>query len=234
MPRFRQFLRELLSRSPPRAPPALASASPSSAKEPSDTTATSAANLAVDPPSTPSTTLAGMVQSNSTVPCPATTSSLGSVLSTPALLKNNATSNLIVFSAPSCAETSQANSTPLGPSQLGSLPSSSPGRAILEKALAELGEEERTAVKKFASISDDDPKAALDKAYQAAKTQQNVYESKAWVWTVGGHKTKLRDLASNVVKLLDTFKEVGDALTSLDPVHAGLPWAGLKILLEVR
>lgn len=104
----------------------------------------------------------------------------------------------------------------------------------MEKALTELGEEERTAVKKFASMSDDDPKAALDKTYQAAKTQQNGYDSKAWVWTVGGRKIKLRDLASNVVRFLDTFKEVGDVLTSLDPVHAGLPWAGLKILLEVR
>jgi hypothetical protein len=159
---------------------------------------------------------------------------VGSVPSTPDLPINNATSSPTVSSRPLCAETCQANSTPLGPSQLGSSPSSSPGRAILEKALAELGEEERTAVKEFASMSDEDPKAALDTAYQAAKTQQNVYNSKAWVWTVGGHKIKLRDLASNVVKFLDAFKDVGDILTSLDPVHAGLPWAGVKILLEVR
>jgi hypothetical protein len=103
----------------------------------------------------------------------------------------------------------------------------------LEKALTALEEEERTVVKEYASIGGNDPKPALDAAYQAAETQRKEYESKAWVWTVGGHKIEFRVLANNVVMFLDKFKEVGNLLTSLDPVHAGLPWAGVKILLEV-
>lgn len=78
------------------------------------------------------------------------------------------------------------------------------------------------------------PKPALDAAYKAAEKKQNEYKDKAWVWTVGKHKIQLRDVASNVVKFLDKFKEVGDVVTSIDPLHAGLPWAAFKVLLEVR
>jgi hypothetical protein len=234
MPKFKS-LRKLLSHSPPRALPTLASASPSGAKELSDTAGTtSAANIAVDPPPTLSTTLAGVVQSNSTVPDPATTGSLVSVPSTPSPSPNNTTSDPTVPSAPSRAETSQPNLNPLGPSQHGSLPNSSPGRVILNDALAELEEEERKVIEEHASIGGEDPKLALDAAYKEAEKKQREYKDKAWVWTVGKHKIPLRDVASNVVKFLDKFKEVGDVVTSIDPVHAGLPWAGFKVLLEVR
>jgi hypothetical protein len=103
----------------------------------------------------------------------------------------------------------------------------------LEKALAALEEEERTAVKEYASIGGHDPELALDAAYREAERRQKEYEGKAWVWTVKEHKIELRVLANNVVKFLDKFKGVGDLLSNLDPVHAGLPWAGVKILLEV-
>jgi hypothetical protein len=59
MPKFSLY--KLLSRSPPRAPLTLVLASISSAKEPLDTAATLAANIAINPLLTPSTTLARVV-----------------------------------------------------------------------------------------------------------------------------------------------------------------------------
>jgi hypothetical protein len=113
-------------------------------------------------------------------------------------------------------------------------PSRSISQQILDKALDRLGEEERSVVKKYACFGWDDPKAAIDAAYEEAKRSQDEYKSKEWVWTVRGKKVKLRHIADNVVKFIDKFKGVGDLLSSLDPVHAGLPWAGVKLLLEVR
>jgi hypothetical protein len=181
MRRLKRSLREVLVRSPPRPPPTLESVLQSSIKEPSDaaaasdTAATSVVSIAIDPLSTP---LAREVQSNSIVPSPAASGSLVSVQSAPAPSTNNAASDPAVSSAPPGAETTQANPIPPGPSKPSSSTSCSPGRAIIDKALAQLGEEERETVKEYASIGGDDPNAALDATHQAAKAQQNVYDSK--------------------------------------------------------
>lgn len=42
------------------------------------------------------------------------------------------------------------------------------------------------------------------------------------------------DLFSKIVKWIDIFKQVGDAAVQYDPVHAALPWAGVRFLLQVR
>ena len=44
---------------------------------------------------------------------------------------------------------------------------------------------------------------------------------------------RLRDEADNVILWLDRFKQVGDVAVNVDPIHAGLPWAGVRLLLEV-
>ena len=44
---------------------------------------------------------------------------------------------------------------------------------------------------------------------------------------------RLRDEADNVMLWLDRFKQVGDIAVNADPIHAGLPWAGIRLLLEV-
>lgn len=35
------------------------------------------------------------------------------------------------------------------------------------------------------------------------------------------------------MKWLDRLKQVGDIASNADPVHVGLPWAGIRVLLEV-
>lgn len=44
----------------------------------------------------------------------------------------------------------------------------------------------------------------------------------------------LRAQLDKFLKLLDKIKSLGDAAASIDPIHAGLPWAGFKLILEVR
>jgi hypothetical protein len=40
-------------------------------------------------------------------------------------------------------------------------------------------------------------------------------------------------LFSKLVKWIDLFKQVGDVAVQYDPVHAVLPWAGVRFLLQV-
>ncbi len=43
----------------------------------------------------------------------------------------------------------------------------------------------------------------------------------------------VRDEVAKVLAWLDKFKQVGDMAVNFDPHHAALPWAGVRLLLEV-
>ena len=43
----------------------------------------------------------------------------------------------------------------------------------------------------------------------------------------------LRDVADKVLVWIDKFKQIGDIVIQYDPVHAALPWAGVRFLLDV-
>ena len=48
-----------------------------------------------------------------------------------------------------------------------------------------------------------------------------------------GQTVILRDLFSKIVVWIDRFKEIGDIVVQYDPVHAALPWAGVRFLIQV-
>ncbi|KAL9066249.1 MAG: hypothetical protein Q9161_007706 [Pseudevernia consocians] len=48
-----------------------------------------------------------------------------------------------------------------------------------------------------------------------------------------GQTVILRDLFSKIAVWIDRFKEVGDIVVQYDPVHAALPWAGVRFLLQL-
>jgi len=43
----------------------------------------------------------------------------------------------------------------------------------------------------------------------------------------------IRDVLGKVAFWLDKIKSVGDVVASFDPVHAALPWAGVRFLIVV-
>jgi hypothetical protein len=48
-----------------------------------------------------------------------------------------------------------------------------------------------------------------------------------------GEVVILRDSLEKVVKWVNKFKEVGDMAVQYDPSHAALPWAGVRLVLQV-
>ncbi|KAF4902782.1 Ankyrin-3 [Colletotrichum fructicola] len=48
-----------------------------------------------------------------------------------------------------------------------------------------------------------------------------------------GEVVVVRDVFEKVVRWLQRFKEVGDVATQYDPTHAALPWAGVRMLLQI-
>lgn len=78
-----------------------------------------------------------------------------------------------------------------------------------------------------------DVDTVVQQALAAIRQKQAICQAKRWTFKLRGHTVVLRDEADNVVKWLDRFKQVGDVVSNFDPVHAGLPWAGIRLLLEV-
>jgi hypothetical protein len=54
-----------------------------------------------------------------------------------------------------------------------------------------------------------------------------------WSWNYKGRQIYVSDMMDKVVQFLDKFKSVGDVIANVDPVHLGLPWAGIRAILEV-
>jgi hypothetical protein len=80
-------------------------------------------------------------------------------------------------------------------------------------------------------VSADD---AFDEVHAHARELQQRSKIKRWSWDYNGRQVYLFEQADKFVRLLDRFKAVGDLVANVDPVHVGLPWAGVRAILEVR
>ena len=54
-----------------------------------------------------------------------------------------------------------------------------------------------------------------------------------WSLQWGNKSIKVRAQIDRVVKIIGAFKEVGSVAANVDPLYAGLPWAGICFLLAV-
>lgn len=99
------------------------------------------------------------------------------------------------------------------------------------EALQELSEEDRLSVPQNGSTSKLD---LIQSMLDSAKQKKGECDRRRWVIRVNGRGIILRDLAEKIVVWVNKFKEVGDIAANVDPVHAALPWAAVRFLLQVR
>jgi hypothetical protein len=134
-------------------------------------------------------------------------------------------------SVPAARPSSESNAgTTTSPAQ-GPAATSTLCRGIVEKALERLEASDRVIIQEY--VLSNDIASAVVHAFEAAEAKRKVCESKRWTFTVGSHTLNLQEEADKVILWLDRFKQVGDVAANADPVQAGLPWAGVRLLLEV-
>ncbi|KAK1849751.1 ankyrin repeat protein [Colletotrichum chrysophilum] len=69
---------------------------------------------------------------------------------------------------------------------------------------------------------------------ELVQEKKQRYMERRWKFKLSnGEVIVIRDLFEKVVGWLQKFKEVGDIAVQYDPVHAALPWAGVRLLLQV-
>lgn len=46
--------------------------------------------------------------------------------------------------------------------------------------------------------------------------------------------SKVHDLYGKIIGSVQKFMQVGDIVSQVDPIHLGLPWAGIRFVLQVK
>lgn len=97
-------------------------------------------------------------------------------------------------------------------------------------AAAELSDEDRKNI----NFSCPDKRKILSDLLNLTLQSKQECIKKRWRHTrKSGETVIFVDLFSKIAKWIDLFKQVGDTAVQYDPVHAALPWAGIRFLLQV-
>lgn len=108
-----------------------------------------------------------------------------------------------------------------------------PGRNLWNKALAKLSEEEGGFFLEHSPPAVTNIKTTLDGLHKAVEAKRETCEKKRWVFNLNGQTMELSKLADKVCVWLDKFKGIGDIVVNVDPLHAGVPWAAIRLFLQV-
>ncbi|PGH18939.1 hypothetical protein AJ80_04266 [Polytolypa hystricis UAMH7299] len=78
-----------------------------------------------------------------------------------------------------------------------------------------------------------DRRAAIEAVLETAKQTRDECLSRRWKIVRKGKTIILRDVLEKVTVWINRFKGVGDALVQYDPGHATIPWAIIRLFLQV-
>lgn len=106
-------------------------------------------------------------------------------------------------------------------------------RDLWDLALEKLSLEDKEAMSPMMLNSKLDKLDLLRHLHNAAVKKRIECENRRWKLEVNGRRIILRDVAEKIIFWIDKFKQIGDIAVNFDPVHASLPWAGIRFLLEV-
>jgi hypothetical protein len=108
-----------------------------------------------------------------------------------------------------------------------------PRRDLWNEALKVLSKKDKTLVLDHVPPATTPISEVLETLMQIAQDKRRACESKRWTVKFREHVVVLSQVADKVIAWLDKFKQIGDIAANVDPLHAGLPWAGVRLLLQV-
>ncbi|KAN0120216.1 hypothetical protein V8E51_002424 [Hyaloscypha variabilis] len=77
-------------------------------------------------------------------------------------------------------------------------------------------------------------KASFPQKMEAnVQKQISVMKQKQWVLQWDKKSIVIRDQAERIVKFVQTFSALGDTIAQIDPIHVGIPWAGVCAILTL-
>ena len=103
---------------------------------------------------------------------------------------------------------------------------------LWDQAVKHLSEDDRQQV----DFSPDDKREALPEILAVVETEKTLMKGREWKLgkRSNGEPIVLRDVLGKIANWIDKLKEVGDNAANFDPVHAALPWAAVRFVLQVH
>ncbi|KAH8653142.1 hypothetical protein BGZ60DRAFT_533332 [Tricladium varicosporioides] len=97
-------------------------------------------------------------------------------------------------------------------------------------AAAQMSDEDRNNI----NFSYPDKLKILSDLLQDTEKSRQECIMKRWRYTrKSGETVIFVDLLGKIVKWIDLFKQIGDTAIQYNPIHAALPWAGVRFLLQI-
>lgn len=96
-------------------------------------------------------------------------------------------------------------------------------------AFEQLSSDEQETIRPFKYSTDID----LQRLQVVVEEKRNLCIEKSWKVRIHGREIILQDVASKIISSIRAFISIGDVVVSFDPVHAALPWAGVRSLLQI-
>lgn len=106
---------------------------------------------------------------------------------------------------------------------------SSTAENLWQKALETLDEDLRASL----DFDRDGKLDILKKTLRTAEQKKQICLRKRLKFKKGGKEVVVRDVLEKIIRWVEYFKVVGDVAVQYDPIHASLPWAGVRFLLKV-
>ena len=91
----------------------------------------------------------------------------------------------------------------------------------------------KKVLKTAATVSDDSAADIQEQIHAVLVLKRKQVLQKQWRLQWGNKSIKVRTQIDRIVKIIGAFKEAGSVAVNADPLHAGLPWAGICFLLAV-
>ncbi len=110
------------------------------------------------------------------------------------------------------------------------------GNSIPPIALSGIGEDDTSQSKVQAQVKPD-PASPPQTEPDVQVTKKSIWNLSYAQWKItlkSGKEIKFADQIDRIVSFVNVIQAVGSAAASLDPVHAGLAWAGVSVLLPVN
>lgn len=84
------------------------------------------------------------------------------------------------------------------------------------------------------TLADGDPSKREKQMSALVAKKLETMKQEQWKLQIGGKSIEVRQQVDRIVKVVLVGKEFITSAASMDPIHAGLPWAGVCMLLPVR
>ena len=102
-------------------------------------------------------------------------------------------------------------------------------KSLWDRAIEKLDSED----KQLLNFGQADKLTVIQDVWKAAEQRRKLCLDKRWKYRKETESIVLRDVMDKIIRWVDNFKQIGDIASQYDPVHAALPWAGVRFFLQV-